>query len=98
MKTYMELLIMMSMELHVKEGRIELIFNCLFQVLKNMDYFILSDTVHCYLYWAVYCGGNNALFLRFIERKNFLPVFFHIHNRPTFLLGFIQCFIELTNG
>lgn len=96
MKTHMELSIMMAMGLHVKEGRIELIFNCSLQALKNhFYYFILSGTVHCY--WAVNCDGNNAMFLRFIERKNFLPVFFHIHNRPTFLRGFIQCFIELTN-
>jgi hypothetical protein len=35
MKTHMELSIMMAMVLHVKEGRIELIFNCLFQLLSN---------------------------------------------------------------
>ena len=40
MKTHMELSIMMTMGLHVKEGRIELIFNCSLQALKN--HFIIS--------------------------------------------------------
>lgn len=51
--------------------------------------------------------GRNAWFLlTYIKERvipltliweDGLPIFFHIHNRPTARVGFVQCFVQVTD-